>query len=195
MSKPTTYTQLVRATSALMRRKGYAGVGLTEILTEAKLPKGSLYYHFPGGKPELAAAATLWAGDMVMSVIDRCFSSADSFADGAAAICREVAEHAIRQGRVSACPVMAILPAAIEEPLLRDAARHVYSEWTSCAARHAARFGVPDPETVALDLHMRLQGAWVLAFADQSEQPLLALARSFRPGLTWPDIETPADPG
>ena len=55
MSKPTTYTQLVRATSALMRRKGYAGVGLTEILTEAKLPKGSLYYHFPGGKPELAA--------------------------------------------------------------------------------------------------------------------------------------------
>lgn len=181
MSSQTNYQLLLKTASGLMRQKGYSGVGLTEILAEAKLPKGSLYYHFPKGKPELAAAATAWAGDMVMSMIDTCFQSARSFDEGAANICRAVADHAIRKGRVSACPVMCILPAAVGEPLLQDAARTAYRNWTTCAARHAGRFGVPDPEAAALDLHMRLQGAWVLAFAEQSADPLLFLAQRFQP--------------
>ena len=40
-----------------LRRKGYHGVGLSELLTEAGAPKGVLYHHFPGGKSELAIAA------------------------------------------------------------------------------------------------------------------------------------------
>ncbi|MBC7619828.1 MAG: TetR/AcrR family transcriptional regulator, partial [Candidatus Saccharibacteria bacterium] len=40
-----------------LSRKGYHGVGLTELLAEAGTPKGVLYHHFPGGKTELAIAA------------------------------------------------------------------------------------------------------------------------------------------
>jgi TetR/AcrR family transcriptional regulator, lmrAB and yxaGH operons repressor len=48
---------MIRAAVKLFRRHGYDGVGLTEILTEAKAPKGSFYHHFPKGKEELGAAA------------------------------------------------------------------------------------------------------------------------------------------
>ena len=33
-----------------LRRKGYHGVGLNELLADANAPKGVLYHHFPGGK-------------------------------------------------------------------------------------------------------------------------------------------------
>jgi TetR/AcrR family transcriptional repressor of lmrAB and yxaGH operons len=40
-----------------LRRKGYHGVGLSELLAAAQAPKGVLYHHFPRGKAELAVAA------------------------------------------------------------------------------------------------------------------------------------------
>ncbi|WP_333696765.1 TetR/AcrR family transcriptional regulator, partial [Phaeobacter italicus] len=65
MSSNENRDKLIRTASRLFRSKGYDGVGLKEILAAADLPKGSLYYHFPGGKVELADAATRWAGDWV----------------------------------------------------------------------------------------------------------------------------------
>lgn len=52
-----TRDRLIAAMLNALRRKGYHGVGLSELLTEAGAPKGVLYHHFPGGKSELAIAA------------------------------------------------------------------------------------------------------------------------------------------
>jgi len=53
--EPSTRDRLVQAATRLFRQRGYDGTGLTEILTEAGVPKGSLYHHFPGrqGRPRL----------------------------------------------------------------------------------------------------------------------------------------------
>lgn len=53
----STPDRLIAAMLNALRRKGYHGVGLNELLTEAGAPKGVLYHHFPGGKSELAIAA------------------------------------------------------------------------------------------------------------------------------------------
>lgn len=55
--EPSTRDRLVQAATRLFRQRGYDGTGLTEILTEAGVPKGSLYHHFPEGKADLACAA------------------------------------------------------------------------------------------------------------------------------------------
>lgn len=47
---------IVRAGLDLMLRKGLSASGLVELLRGAKIPKGSFYYHFPGGKDELVLA-------------------------------------------------------------------------------------------------------------------------------------------
>ena len=54
---PSTRDRLIAAMLNALRRKGYHGVGLNELLAEAGAPKGVLYHHFPGGKSELAVAA------------------------------------------------------------------------------------------------------------------------------------------
>jgi TetR/AcrR family transcriptional repressor of lmrAB and yxaGH operons len=52
-----TRERLIEAMLDVLSRKGYHGVGLNELLTQAQAPKGVLYHHFPGGKAELAVAA------------------------------------------------------------------------------------------------------------------------------------------
>ena len=52
-----TRDRLIAAMLNALRRKGFHGVGLNELLAEAGAPKGVLYHHFPGGKSELAIAA------------------------------------------------------------------------------------------------------------------------------------------
>ncbi len=49
--------RLIETMRALLRRKGYHGTGLKQVLQESGSPRGSLYFHFPGGKEELAAEA------------------------------------------------------------------------------------------------------------------------------------------
>ena len=48
--EPTSRDRLVTAATRLFRQRGYDGTGLAEILSEAGVPKGSLYHHFPDGK-------------------------------------------------------------------------------------------------------------------------------------------------
>lgn len=172
--------KLVRAASRLFRRKGYSGVGLAEILTEAGLPKGSLYYHFPGGKQELADAATRWAGRQIEAVLDQTFGAAPSFEAGALAVCEAMAAAVSAGAHVPACPVLSILQAVPDEPRLQRTAEQVYGRWTDCIAAHAARFGRPAPREAAFSLHVRLQGAWVIAFAQQSATPFALLAQELR---------------
>lgn len=192
MTQRSSREHLIRTASALFRRKGYAGVGLTEILTAACLPKGSLYHHFPGGKQQLAEAATRWAGARVERMIDAAFAGADGFGAGALAICRLLAQELSGEAEVPACPVLSILQAGPEEPALRRTAAEIYGDWTACIARHAARFGVAAPDRAAASLHARMQGAWVLAYASQSAAPFEALAEELAAELAVDPTTDPA---
>ncbi|WP_095588368.1 TetR/AcrR family transcriptional regulator [Actibacterium ureilyticum] len=176
MNAPTNRDTLLRCAATLLRQKGYDGVGLAEILSASGLPKGSLYYHFPGGKRELATAATLCTGAAIQRLIDRAFADADSFATGAAALARAIAALIPPGGPVQACPVASILQASGQEPALRDAARQVMNDWAACLAAHATRLGHAAPQDAADLLLMQMEGAWLLALAEQSPRPLERLA-------------------
>ena len=57
MKTTPTRDRLIHAMGGALQRRGLHGVGLSEILDQADVPKGGLYHHFPGGKAELAVAA------------------------------------------------------------------------------------------------------------------------------------------
>lgn len=60
--KLTSRERILRAASDLLVDNGYHGTGLNEIVRTGKAPKGSIYYHFPGGKEQIAAEAILLTG-------------------------------------------------------------------------------------------------------------------------------------
>ena len=60
-----TRRRMIVTTSKLLERQGFHGTGLNQILEESKAPKGSMYFHFPGGKNQLAAEAIAAAADHI----------------------------------------------------------------------------------------------------------------------------------
>ncbi|WP_088625230.1 TetR/AcrR family transcriptional regulator [Oceanicola sp. 22II-s10i] len=66
-----TRQRLIRAALELFQQRGYHAVGVTEIHTRARCPKGSLYHHFPGGKAALAIAAVDWLEAEITASFDR----------------------------------------------------------------------------------------------------------------------------
>ncbi|MDY0410572.1 TetR/AcrR family transcriptional regulator [Virgibacillus soli] len=56
-SKKTSREKILEAATLLFHLKGYHATGLSQILKVSGAPKGSLYYHFPDGKEQLAIEA------------------------------------------------------------------------------------------------------------------------------------------
>ena len=55
----------------LFRTQGYSATGLSQLLEESGAPKGSFYFHFPGGKEQLALEALQVFGEEIRSRIAR----------------------------------------------------------------------------------------------------------------------------
>lgn len=161
------------------RSKGYHGVGLTEILDAAAVPKGSLYHHFPNGKADVALAAADLASREMIRIIDDAFMSAESVTDGVTTLCFKLAKLFDLFERRDGCPVSTVLFDAPDNLIFREKANSIFDAWIECLAVHAQRFG--KSETEALDLGeftlVALEGAWILARARRSSEPLRLLPR------------------
>ena len=53
-----TRTRMLETTARLLQHRGYFGTALSDILAASGAPRGSLYFHFPGGKDQLVIEAT-----------------------------------------------------------------------------------------------------------------------------------------
>ena len=63
-----TRTRILETTGLLLRQRGYHGTSLNDILSASGAPRGSLYFHFPGGKDQLVIEVTR---DSVARVTER----------------------------------------------------------------------------------------------------------------------------
>ncbi|MEM9550680.1 MAG: TetR/AcrR family transcriptional regulator [Pseudomonadota bacterium] len=177
-----TKDRLIRTAAELFRTRGYNGVGLSELLTAAKSPKGSLYHHFPNGKSDLAIAASTWASDQMLRTIAASFGSATSFQDGATTLCHKLAKLFDLSNQWDGCPVSATLFEGPDNQAFLDHATHLFEGWISEVAHHAERLGMaPDEAREAADsLYILVQGGWLLARTRRSSDVLRFLPKKLR---------------
>ena len=50
--------------ATLLRRRGYHGAGLNEVVAGSGAPRGSVYHHYPQGKDAIAFLEKLVVGDI-----------------------------------------------------------------------------------------------------------------------------------
>ena len=72
--------RMVVAARRLFREHGYLGTALSDVVTESAAPRGSIYFHFPGGKEELAIEVTLLHASDRIAQINRAAAAATSAA-------------------------------------------------------------------------------------------------------------------
>ncbi|WP_299694071.1 TetR/AcrR family transcriptional regulator [uncultured Tateyamaria sp.] len=168
-----TKDRLIQTAANLFRTRGYHGVGLADVLTEAKAPKGSLYHHFPNGKSDLAMASATWASDEMLRLIAASFDGADTFEDGATTLCYKLAKLFDITGW-DTCPIANTLFEGPDNDAFRAHAEHIYEGWINEVLDHAERLGLAEGEAKAKaeNVFILIQGGWMLARARRNSDVL-----------------------
>src|SRR5438128_2883984 len=97
---------MIQSTAHLVRRNGVEATSFSGVLEHSGAPRGSIYHHFPGGKAQLIAEATAYAGDFVAQGLVAALDDEDPLAAlrGLATFWRSV----LRDSDFAAgCPVVA----------------------------------------------------------------------------------------
>ncbi len=178
--KPTRSSReaFVESTVRLLRRKGYAASGLNEIVARSGAPKGSLYFHFPGGKQELALAAMERAGGQLREAIAAVLDSSEDLPGALAALVDSLAAGMEASGYRDGCPIATItLETAGESETLRATASEVFGSWLEVVEQRllAAGLSPADAARRALFVLAAIEGALILARAQRDLGPLTAV--------------------
>lgn len=154
-------------------------MGLQDVLTESGAPRGSLYFHFPGGKEELVREALREAAAIadrrLREALRETGSTADAFGDFLAGYEQRLVQSRFTEG----CPVAAVaLDVGSDEDRLRAACDWALTGWVTLLAERlrAEGRGAEEAEALALTAVAALEGALVLGRARRSGEPLQAVS-------------------
>jgi TetR/AcrR family transcriptional regulator, lmrAB and yxaGH operons repressor len=172
-----TRDRLVRSTSRLLRTQGYATTGLSQIMAEADAPKGSMYFHFPGGKVELAAAAVDEFAERSAARMRRHLAEHDTVGDAVVAIFDAYIAHLDRTDFTEGCAVATVaLDGASAHEELALATTRAFELWTGILAEALVAEGRPRAEADALATLViaAIEGTLTMAKGLRSDQPVAA---------------------
>ncbi|SFN66719.1 MULTISPECIES: TetR/AcrR family transcriptional regulator [Actinomadura] len=161
-----TRERVLRTAADLFQRQGYHGTGLTQVLAESGAPKGSLYFHFPDGKEQLASESVALSGREVGEALTEAVLAAPDARAGLAAMGDHFARNLRESGFSKGCPVATVaLETAAESEAIRASCDDVYAGWQQGIAAALRGWGVPEEraEPLAALVLSSLQGAIMLA--------------------------------
>ena len=180
MSKEDSRKILVKTMQSALQSRGLHGVGLSEILKTAGLPKGSLYYHFPGGKEELALAAIANAEQEMARFLEQVFARFADPLDALAAWIDSALQRIAASRFKLGCPLAAAaLDCSPEDTDLLLALHGAFTNLRDQLAGHISRAGFPtDAATdLAVLVLTSYEGGLMMARAAGSTDPI---ERAFR---------------
>lgn len=176
--------RMVEGAVRLLATKGVEGTSFAEVLEATGSPRGSVYHHFPGGKPELLHAALDLASKRGLAAME-----ATRGQPAAVVIERflDLWRALLDYSRLSAgCAVVAVTVAADDDDLL-DHAGTIFRTWTGLLTELCAAGGmdVTSARLLAVTVISATEGVVALCRAERSMEPfeevrtvLLSLVKS-----------------
>jgi TetR/AcrR family transcriptional repressor of lmrAB and yxaGH operons len=167
--------KMVQAARQLIRERGYGATAFSDVLTLSGAPRGSVYFHFPGGKAQLGMEAAEAHAHEQVEIIDRAAREA-----GSAAQLIERYVDLGREGMVAGdygrgCGIAPLVTegAAQESAELSETSRRGFSEMTGRLAFHFVAFGVDRAaaRVLADAVIAGVQGAMITSRALRSPAP------------------------
>jgi TetR/AcrR family transcriptional repressor of lmrAB and yxaGH operons len=175
MDDLTTRDRLIVAMSDALQRRGMNGMGLSELLADARAPKGVLYHHFPGGKSELTVAAIGFTVERMLARLDRL---AAQFPDPLAGLVHwmgDAQKMLDDSGFERGCPLATVaLEATPDDVAIRDA---LAAGFGAIRARIAAMLTAPgrtpaEAQGVATLIVAAYEGGLLQARVERSVKPM-----------------------
>ena len=161
----------------VMRERGAAGVTIDEVLARSGAPRGSVYYHFPGGRNQILTEALQFAGEAITGLID------EAAQKGGMHLVRQFVEFwdqlLAESDFTAGCPVVAAaIGCAGDEPQLTTVAGSIFGLWRDALTRAFVSDGFDEADAASLAIMCiaSLEGAVVLCRSTRSVDPLRDVA-------------------
>jgi TetR/AcrR family transcriptional regulator, lmrAB and yxaGH operons repressor len=136
--------RMIAAARRLFREHGYLGTALSDVVTESSAPRGSMYFHFPGGKEELANEVILLHAADVIARINRAAAATATAGQLIEAFMGRERDELISSDYREGC---AMAPIAIESTpastQLSDANRRAFQDLITTLAARLTEKNVP----------------------------------------------------
>jgi TetR/AcrR family transcriptional repressor of lmrAB and yxaGH operons len=174
-----TRTRMLEATGRLLRQRGYHGTSLNDILATSGAPRGSLYFHFPGGKDQLVIEVTRASVAEVASKLREQLAAAKSPAVAVRRIAESTAEMLKSSDYARSCPVApVVLDSTTDIPELIELCRQAFEEWIGLLRDAFVKSGIPEKRarSLAMLVEASLEGMMVICRATRDYKPLLLVA-------------------
>jgi TetR/AcrR family transcriptional repressor of lmrAB and yxaGH operons len=163
------------AAARLFRQQGYHGTALHDILAAGGSPRGSLYFHFPGGKEEIGETALTLAGEAVRQAIAHAAETSETAELFLTRIARGMASDLEKSDFREGCPIATTaLETSAQSDTLGTATRGAFKSWENEIKRGLERFGMGSEhaDIVATVVLSQLEGALLLARTYRSLAPM-----------------------
>jgi AcrR family transcriptional regulator len=171
----TTKARIIDSTAELLRRQGYTGTGVKQIVAAANAPFGSLYHFFPGGKEQLGAEVIRSSGRLYIQLFATIAMQAPDILTAVGDFFAGAAETLRETDYADACPIatVALEVASTSEPL-REATAEVFDSWIAGATEYFAAAGISRKEAreLAFTMLCLLEGAFIFCRAMRTTEPL-----------------------
>lgn len=118
---------MIACAADLIARNSVAGTSIGDVLAAAGAARGSVYYHFPGGRAELMAAAVHHGGELLGAELNR--ARRLPVRSGIAAVAGIWRTRLVESEYGLGCPVAAGAQARGTDPEAADAAEEVFLQW------------------------------------------------------------------
>lgn len=178
-----TRQRLAESMLELIQTTGYHGAGLNAVLEHSAAPKGSLYFHFPGGKSELGSAAIALTAEQFTSLITTAVSATSSTDELIDVVVHELTRQLLSSDYRAGCPVAAVtLDAGADDEQLRTACSEAYASWIATLRNYLVTFAddAADTEGLATSAVCLIEGALVVCRAQRSTEPLESASRTLK---------------
>jgi TetR/AcrR family transcriptional repressor of lmrAB and yxaGH operons len=178
-----TRRRMLDAAAELFRTQGYHATGLNQLLSSGSVPKGSLYFHFPGGKEQLAAEAIRMSSARLCHVLRALVTQAPDAASGIEAVVNALAQQLLHSDFQHGCPLATVaLDVGSESELIRQSCADGYISWHDMLAEHFVTQGLPPAKAVNLTTIVlaSIEGSLLLAKTRRDITPLRAIAEHLR---------------
>jgi TetR/AcrR family transcriptional regulator, lmrAB and yxaGH operons repressor len=178
---------VLQTAKRLFSRQGFHATGINQIVAEAGAPKGSLYFHFPGGKEQLASEAVSLGANELGEIIDVVLAQSQDPAAAVVALAEVLATRLENSDFVDGCPIATIaLGAGAEADPIHEACRAGYDRWLTSIGEYLTRHGLAaaTASEMALVALSSLEGALLLAQMQRDTAPIRIVAHHLAAVIT-----------
>jgi TetR/AcrR family transcriptional regulator, lmrAB and yxaGH operons repressor len=176
MGKATdTRQRMIDGARDLIRRNGFGSTSLKDVWEYTGTPRGSVYFHFPGGKEEIGLEVLQAVANRLVHLTRLTSSRTRTVETFIRGVAKALADELEASGYLDSCAVVAISSEVSSvSPTLRAASASALEAWSASLALELQRKGIAGEEAGPLAgvVVSGLEGARVVAKATSSREPL-----------------------